>query len=76
MADEKIQIIACVCGGVFAACCEPECYEEVDWQKDMRRYVANGCTVKLIPKGELKFSTCTCPINPRTKEINLQQTLF
>lgn len=71
-----IQLICCPCGNGFAACREPECYEETDWQRDMRKYVKKGCTVKLIENGTLttgnNWAECTCPnMNPKEKQPKL-----
>ncbi len=55
-----IQTINCKCGATIAGCTEPECYEEVDWQKEIRRYVKNGYTIKLVEHEHFKFSKCTC----------------
>lgn len=62
-----IQCISCPCGKVFAACREPECYEDAEWQKDMRKHVKKGCSVKMVDNGVGKlFDKCTCPnMNPK-----------
>jgi hypothetical protein len=58
----KCQIIKCHCGNVFAACTEPECFTDKDWQKDVRSYVKGGCTVETVSTAELKemFGVCNC----------------
>lgn len=56
---KKIQVIkyGC-CGKVFAAAREPHCYTDKDWQKDLRKYVADGCKVEIVDNFE--FGKCEC----------------
>lgn len=54
------QCIECVCGKTFAACAEPYCYSDVDWQREMRSYVSKGCKVVLRDKNTLILENCTC----------------
>lgn len=56
----KVRVIRCKCGNPFAFCCEPECYTDKDWQKDVRHYVRAGCTVDTVEAGEVKVSKCPC----------------
>lgn len=46
------------CGKVFAAASEPYCYTDKEWQKDLRKYVSNGCTVEMVESFE--FGNCEC----------------
>lgn len=46
------------CGQVFAACHEPHCYTDKDWQRDLRKYVKEGHTVAMQDK--CNFGECTC----------------
>lgn len=64
----KKQCISCPCGKMFAACLEPECYSDADWQKDMRNYVKKGCSVSMTDEPIAgKFEKCTCPnMKPQT----------
>lgn len=55
-----IQIINCKCGKTFAASKEPECYIDKEWQKQLSKYVKNGCTVKMVHPGEWAFEKCEC----------------
>lgn len=48
------------CGQVFAACCEPECYTEKDWLKDIRKYTLRGDKVEMRESGNVKFGKCEC----------------
>ena len=64
-----IQIIKCKCGKTFAACCEPECYTDKDWQKELRDYVKNGCTVEMVESGNWEMESCTC--KKEEKELSL-----
>ena len=67
---KTVQIIKCKCGEIFAGCLVPYCYEDADWQKDLRKYVKQGCTVDILHASEFKFSKCTC------KEIKNQTKLL
>lgn len=57
----KVQIIkyGC-CGEIFAACTEPECYQDADWQKEMRKYIKQGHTVETIDRNDFRFGNCKC----------------
>lgn len=67
----KIQIIKYkCCGKAFAACCEPDCYTDEDWTKELKKYVLRGDNVEMVEPGDWKFEKCECnktpiePINP------------
>ena len=67
----SVQIIKCPCGEKFAACRVPECYEDAEWQRNMRAYVKKGCTVEVADKLN-NFGNCTCKnMNPKNKEGSL-----
>lgn len=34
----KAQVVYCRCGSLFAACMEPLCYQDKEWQKNIRKY--------------------------------------
>lgn len=67
----QLQVIKCLCGASIAACTEPECYEEKDWQKELRRYVKMGYTVSLEDAGSFSFGSCSCK-----EEATKQPELF
>jgi hypothetical protein len=70
----KSQVLKCKCGKIYAACREPECYEEVSWQRDMRKDIAKrGSTVELLENGQWQFENCVCV---KTKSKKEQPTLF
>ena len=48
------------CGKTFAACAEPYCYTDKDWQKDLRKYVLEGHTVSMQEKSDFRLDSCTC----------------
>jgi hypothetical protein len=59
---EKIQVIKTkCCGAIFSMCCEPECYTDEDYTKELNEYVTKGCTVEMVEKGKAKFGEkCIC----------------
>jgi hypothetical protein len=57
---EKVQVIKCKCGSVIAACLEPECYQEVEWMRELRRYSKEGYDIEMINKEDFKFGKCKC----------------
>jgi len=68
----QLQIIKCVGGECFAACRVPECYESVDWMRELRAYVKNGCTVEIIESGTGKtFGNCQC--GAKSKSCKLKE---
>ena len=67
-----IQITKCPCGKTFAACREPECYSDADYQKDTRAYIKKGCTVEMVENGTWSFEKCTCP-NMKPVEVDKSQ---
>ncbi|OBW43523.1 hypothetical protein AB670_00053 [Chryseobacterium sp. MOF25P] len=57
------------CGNIFAACCEPECYTDMDWLKELKKYVERGNKVEMIPNGGvLQFKRCECEKESKSKE--------
>lgn len=69
------QVIKCKCGEIFAACVEPECYMNADWQREMRKCVKKGCTVEIMPCGDAKMSKCKCKeLAKELAESNTNQT--
>jgi hypothetical protein len=83
----KAQIVRCHCGNVFAACTEPECYTDIDWQRDVRKYIKGGCTVETVTSEEVKEAfasgSCKCDKTGKKKKepiaiaiIENQQKLF
>jgi hypothetical protein len=56
----KVQVVACKCGEIFAACWEPMCYEDKDWLKNLRKYSKRGCGVSLVDSTMFRFGKCTC----------------
>lgn len=59
-ASRKAQVIKCKCGNVFAACVEPHCYTDSDWQRDLRKYVKQGNLVELVDCSSFNFEECKC----------------
>lgn len=60
--SKKIQVIKhpC-CDKIFAACVEPDCYTDLDWVKELKKYVIQGKKVDLIEQGQgLQFGKCDC----------------
>ena len=59
---EKAQVVICKCGSLIAACMEPLCYQDEDWQKDIRYYSQKGYEIKMIGVEEVraKFDDCKC----------------
>jgi hypothetical protein len=68
-------VIICKCGSAFAACITPECYTDKDWQKDLRKYVKEGCTVEMRHSGDFNFERCKCN-EKQEAEIKNQLSLF
>ena len=58
--QRMVQAIICMCGARFAACVEPHCYTDADWQKDVRKYVKRGCTIKMIDASSFRLEKCNC----------------
>ncbi len=62
------------CGAVFAACCEPECYTDSEWTRNLKKYVERGDKVEMIENGTLKFGKCECSkdkLNHKQTQIEL-----
>jgi len=71
-----IQITKCPCGKTFAGCMELHCYEDADYQRETRKYIAKGCKVQMVEKmGQLQ--NCTCKgMNPENAVNENQLNLF
>jgi hypothetical protein len=74
----KAQIVKCSHGIIFAACTEPECYEDADWQRDVRRYIKGGCTVDVVTSAEVKelFSQKPCKCDKLNKQPEVIKPIF
>ena len=55
-----IQVTKCKCGKIFAACAEPYCYTDAEYQRDTRKYLKQGCTVELVESKTWNFEKCIC----------------
>ena len=62
--SRKIQVLVCKCGAKYAACVEPDCYEDSDWLKDLGKCLKDGGTVEIENEEEFKFTSCTCEYEP------------
>lgn len=51
------------CGKIFAACRDPECYRDSEWQKDIRSYASQGHKIEMVEPGKWKMEKCTCNDN-------------
>jgi len=73
----KIQAITCKCAAVFAVARVPFCYEDAEWQRDMRKHVKQGCTVDLIDSDDFNgFQDCVCKeLEAKNKRVD-EPTLF
>lgn len=61
----KVQIIKYkCCGKIFAACREPECYTDIEWQRDLRKYSKRGDIVETLPSADFQFGKCECKKQP------------
>ncbi len=69
-AYRKAQVIKCKCGSIFAACLEPHCYTDSDWQRDLRKYVKQGNLVEILDCSSFNFEKCKCK---EVKEENSSQ---
>ena len=72
-----VQAIRCKCGVIFAGCVEPYCYQDVEWQRNMRKYVSDGCTVEMSPN-DIRLGQCSCEkkVKKNRKYDPNQLTLF
>ena len=72
-----IQITKCPCGKTFAACKEPYCYTDAEYQKDTRAYIEKGCTISMVEPGGWSLEKCTCKdMNPANAENKNQLSIF
>ena len=53
----------CKCGAIIAACMEPLCYQDKDWQKDIRKYSTDGYDIKMVDSAKVRLLFgCTCKL--------------
>lgn len=69
-----VQIVKCKCGSIFAACVEPNCYEDTDWTKNLSEYSKKGYVIEMVESNGFKFSNCSCETKMDTP--NTQLSLF
>ncbi|WP_455639342.1 hypothetical protein [Parabacteroides sp.] len=66
------QVVKCKCGSIIAACIAPACYEDKDWQNDIRDFIEHGYTTEeLACDGSWKLGECECtslPVKMFTKK--------
>lgn len=62
MSKKKAQAIFCKCGSIVAGCMEPYCYQDKEWQKDLRDYSKKGYEIKMVDPEEVRvqLSECKC----------------
>lgn len=72
----KVQVIKCKCGSIIAGCMEPDCYEDSDWQRDMRKYVRKGYTVGVVECANIKLERCKCKEVKNKEKSESQLSLF
>ena len=69
-----VQITKCKCGSVIAACKEPFCYENAEYQRDTRAYIKKGYTVSMVESNDFQFEKCKCA--SQTENLKQQTKLF
>lgn len=74
--NKKAQVIKCKCGSIFAACYAPECYEDSDWIKDLKKYVNAGFEVDLLTIGSFQLNKCLCGEVKTEPENKAQLNMF
>lgn len=52
-----IEVLKCKCGALFAGTSEPE---NEDWESDVAKYVAAGCSVVTMKAGTFQLAKCRC----------------
>ena len=67
----KIQVLICKCGAKYAACCEPDCYNDVDWLKDLGICLKDGGQIEMEDSEKFRFQKCTCNEQIVSDEPNL-----
>lgn len=68
----KIQVLKCKCGTKYAACVEPDCYEDNDWLKDLGKCLKEGGTVEMSDSESFRFEQCKC----NDKNMSDEPSLF
>jgi malate/lactate dehydrogenase len=56
----QAQTITCKCGSTYAACLVPECYQDTEWMKDVRKAAAVGHAIDLRDVKSFSLQTCSC----------------
>lgn len=64
-----VQITKCKCGSTIAACQEPFCYTNAEYQRDTRKLIKKGYTVEMVESGMWHFEDCTCE-----KQLKIENT--
>jgi len=61
----KAQAVYCKCGSLVAACMAPHCYEDSEWQKDVRKFSKEGYKIKMVDPEEVRLTldSCKCKQN-------------
>lgn len=62
--SRKIQVLKCKCGAKYAACVDPDCYEDTEWLKGLGECLKNGGSVEMESAEEFRLTSCTCEDEP------------
>lgn len=64
----QFQTVACgTCNQIFASCWVPECYQDAGWQKDLRKYSAQGAIINIVDKFEFGICECNSKKQPKNQ---------
>lgn len=69
--SRKIQVLKCKCGAKYAACVEPDCYEDTEWLQVLGQCLKEGGTVEISDSETFRFEQCKCNEQSVSDEPNL-----
>ena len=61
--SNRSQVIYSVCcNRLVAAACEPYCYTDKDWKRQITKAAKEGCKIDIVSNDEVRksFSPCDC----------------
>ena len=67
----QAQAVYCKCGSLVAACMAPHCYEDSEWQKDVRKFSKDGYKIKMVDPEEVRLTLDSCKCKPNQAALAL-----
>ena len=69
--NRQAQAVFCKCKSLVAACMAPHCFEDREWQKDIRQFSKDGYEIKMVDPEEVRLTLSACKCESNQSELEL-----